>query len=132
MDVFILQTEEEKALLDNLTIRALQNITSGMFNKFITLHPNRTQSIDLFSRIKKGEVQFFQNWTELALPQVEGLQSMCRHIRGNAPYVLQGGPGTGKTRIICFAIAYLLNVKHEVPFLVCLSDTNAVDRLIFG
>jgi primosomal protein N' len=80
--------------------------------------------------IKFQEAQFFQNWTELSSEQARGLHSMCRPIRGNAPFILSGAPNTGKTRTVAFQIAYLLKIEVGVPFLVCAPDNNAIEKLM--
>lgn len=57
---------------------------------------------------------------------------MCRPIRGNAPFILAGGPNTGKTRTVAFMIAYLLKIESGIPFLVCTPDENAIKKLMFA
>jgi DNA replication protein DnaC len=64
------------------------------------------------------------------LTEVDALQSICRHIRGNAPFLAYGGPGTGKTRIFTFAIAYLLHMKTDRPFLVCAAGSTSIDKVL--
>jgi helicase MOV-10 len=63
--------------------------------------------------------------------QSQVLYSICASTHQNAPYVLHGPPGTGKTKVIAATVRCLLEMSPKVRVLLTAPSNMAADQLAY-
>lgn len=67
--------------------------------------------------------------TDLNDCQAQALYSICTNSHGMAPFILNGPPGTGKTKTIGQTVRFLLTMRKDVRVLLTAPSNRAADVL---